>query len=257
MRRQLLVIAALVLAALPGLAAARSTSALCSDAIAQTERRSTWLPLGLLESIALVESGYRASNSGQVTPWPWTINSPAGSFYLSSRREAIAKVEELQRRGISNIDVGCMQINLHFHPQAFHSLDDAFNPASNVAYAGRFLRTLLGGDRSLFQAVGRYHSATPARRDAYARKVFRRWGKDFDTEVASRHGVGTADSPLLLQRDATQLAASEPSRVWRGIYGGSAPTTSVLERSGTGGWARGTSTAAPTRPRGAGQITFR
>lgn len=240
--------------------AAAKTSELCLHAIAQTERREVWLPSGLLHSIALVESGYSPPDGGWV-PWPWTINSPAGSFYLDSRREAIAKVEELQRRGISNIDVGCMQINLHFHPDAFNSLDEAFRPASNVAYAARFLEQLYGAHRDLFQAVGRYHSATPKRRDAYARKVFARWDKDTGIELPSRHGLGAPATPRITRRE-TGPDDRTTRPVWRNVYGEAPSGPAVIQRSGTGSWL-GTSRPRvgaqiePTQPRNAGQILLR
>ena len=53
--------------------------------------------------------------------WPWTVNQAGKSFYLKSKQEAIAKVKELQAQGHTNIDVGCMQINLAYHPDAFEN----------------------------------------------------------------------------------------------------------------------------------------
>ena len=40
------------------------------------------------------------------------------------------------------MDVGCMQVNLYHHAHAFSSLDNAFDPQSNVDYAARFLRSI-------------------------------------------------------------------------------------------------------------------
>ena len=58
------------------------------------------------------------------------------------RREAVAAVRGLQARGVRSIDVGCMQVNLMHHPDAFPSLDVAFDPQANAAYAARFLKEL-------------------------------------------------------------------------------------------------------------------
>ena len=68
-------------------------------------------------------------------PWSWTINWPAGFFYLPTRAAAVAKVTELQGAGHGNSDVGCMQIDLHHHPGAFASLDQTVDPDTNFAYA--------------------------------------------------------------------------------------------------------------------------
>ncbi|MEO1089111.1 MAG: hypothetical protein AAFX81_00640 [Pseudomonadota bacterium] len=157
-------------------AAAEPAAELCLQAIAAEEPRHAWLPEGLMRAMALVESGHVEPGGARAVPWPWTINSPAGSFYLSSRAEAVAKVEELQAQGVSNIDVGCMQVSLLYHPRAFESLDQAFDPATNVAYAAGFLSALKAEGASVFGAVGRYHSRTPVLGVMYARKVFARWG---------------------------------------------------------------------------------
>ncbi len=241
-------------------AAAAASADLCLDAIADAERRDGALPEGLMQSIALIESGHRPSG-GRWVPWPWTINSPAGSFYLGSRREAVAKVEALQRQGITNIDVGCMQINLHHHPKAFRTLDDAFRPDSNIAYAAGFLRDLMASNRNLFHAVGRYHSSTPQRRDSYARKVFARWDKDVGIGAAakarSKHGVGNADSKRIVVRAEPAPAKRSSSNVWQGVYGDRSNETQLVDSAGGGSWLRRSETLAPTMPRNAGQITYR
>ncbi len=262
--RLLLVFATLLglLAAAP--ATARTTATLCADAIDGAENRERWLPDGLLYAIALTESAYRPDGFRTVVPWPWTINSPKGSFYLESRREAVAKVEELQAMGVRNIDVGCMQINLRYHPDAFRSLDDAFHPASNVGYAVRFLGDLERDTPTLFDAVGRYHSGTPWRSRAYARKVFARWGKDGDIAPPSKHGLGRPDGTRLVSDEAADTTAptsSGPGR-WQRVYGTSS-TSADARASGTGATRAGGSWFAREDgddrrvPRGAGQITFR
>jgi soluble lytic murein transglycosylase-like protein len=51
-----------------------------------------------------------------------------------------------------------MQINHHYHSESFHSLDDMFDPAQNVAYAARFLSELKEREGSWTKAVARYHA---------------------------------------------------------------------------------------------------
>jgi hypothetical protein len=98
--------------------------------------------------------------------------------YLPTKEAAIQEVRELQARGIGNIDVGCMQVNLYYHPDAFFSLEQAFDPASNVAYAGRFLRSLFEDSGAWDEAAGRYHSATPELKDPYRDKVVQIWNRE-------------------------------------------------------------------------------
>jgi hypothetical protein len=73
------------------------------------------------------------------------------------------------------IDVGCLQVNLHYHPQAFASLEEAFDPPANARYAAQFLTRLHQGTRNWEQAAARYHSSTPELGDAYRLKVLAAW----------------------------------------------------------------------------------
>jgi hypothetical protein len=87
-------------------------------------------------------------------------------------------VRQLQARGVRIIDVGCMQINLHHHPNAFASLEQAFDPLTNARYAARFLSELNGGRADWRQAAGHYHSQTPERAGPYREKVLAAWEKE-------------------------------------------------------------------------------
>ncbi len=93
--------------------------------------------------------------------------------YLPNKGAAIAEVEALQARGVRNIDVGCMQINLRYHPDAFDNLEAAFDPATNVEAAARLLVTLKDSWGSWTRAVGNYHSNTPTLSGPYRVKVYR------------------------------------------------------------------------------------
>ena len=146
-------------------------SALCSAAIAAAEQRHG-LPAGLLGTIAKVESGRPITGLGDVRAWPWTIDADGQGQFLESRAAAVAWAQQAIARGVKFMDVGCMQVDLQMHPDAFHSLDDAFDPAVNADYAARYLRSLYteaGGDWDV--AVGLYHSHTPELANAYRNRV--------------------------------------------------------------------------------------
>ena len=68
----------------------------------------------------------------------------------------------LQAQGVRSIDVGCMQVNLMHHPNAFTSLEAKYDPTINALYAARFLNSLYGIGGSWVQAAAAYHSQTPA-----------------------------------------------------------------------------------------------
>ncbi len=169
----------------------------CARLTAQAER-AHGLPTHLLSAISKVESGRWHAASGAVLAWPWTVTAGGEGRFLPSKKAAIAEVERLRAAGVRNIDVGCMQVNLHYHPKAFASLEEAFDPRRNVAYATRFLRELKARWGSWTRAVGNYHSNTPALSGRYRVKVFR-------ALYAEKHRIAKA-------RRATRLAAVEAKR---------------------------------------------
>jgi hypothetical protein len=140
----------------------------CLTPIAKEEAAQS-LPEGLLRAIGIAESG-RMSAQGQA-PWPWTVNANGYGQFFDSKEEAIEFVRELGAQGITVIDVGCMQVNLYFHPDAFESLESAFDPATNVAYAAQFLKELHAETGDWDTATRYYHSRTIALGQAYAKRV--------------------------------------------------------------------------------------
>ena len=167
-----------LLALVAGPSAARPASAadgeLCGAAIQAVERAAA-LPDGLLQAVAHAESGRRDPERRRAVAWPWTVNNAGDGRFFASKAEAMAHVEALRRDGRRNIDVGCMQINLMHHPDAFPDLEAAFDPETNVAYGADFLRRLERETGSWARAVERYHTADPARGQAYRDRVYDRW----------------------------------------------------------------------------------
>jgi Transglycosylase SLT domain len=160
-------------------------------ALAGATERAEGIPPGLVQAVALAESGRWLEADRRSQAWPWTVTSGANSFFLASKDEALRKVRELRAAGRSNIDVGCMQINLGYHGDAFDSLEEALEPASNVAYGARFLKRLRLQTRSWARATARYHSSDPDRGRAYRDKVYRLWHE-------LRHDRITDDAPVRL-----------------------------------------------------------
>lgn len=145
----------------------------CRAAIAAAER-GFGIPTGLMAAIGVVESGRRGAG-GRVDPWPWSIDAEGTGRVFDSKAAAIQAVRALQAAGVRSIDVGCMQVNLLQHPDAFPDLDTAFAPEANATFAARFLRQLYTTAGSWPQAAALYHSATPALAADYRRKVMAAW----------------------------------------------------------------------------------
>lgn len=185
--RRVLVSTALVGALIVGTAGAAlasagtvSTKGLGPDAAAcraQTEPqgRAGGLPAHLLTALSHVESGRWDSGSQEKVAWPWTINAAGEGKFFPTKAAAIAEVRRLQARGVRSIDVGCMQINLMYHGDAFPDLETAFDPAANVAYAVTFLTRLKAETGSWQAAAVRYHSATPKYAAVYRAKLTTEW----------------------------------------------------------------------------------
>lgn len=151
-----------------------SPSRMCETAIARAEETGR-LPAHLLGAIARVESGRPDPRTGRLAPWPWTINAEGTGAFFPTEAAAIAAVERLQSRGVRSIDVGCMQINLMFHPNAFASLDEAFEPTANALYAAHLLDELRAGTHDWLQAIADYHSQTPVLGKDYRDRVVALW----------------------------------------------------------------------------------
>ena len=128
-------------------------------------------PANLLSAIGRVESGRLDPRDGNVKAWPWSINAEGRGYAFKTKAEAIAAVQELQGRKVASVDVGCMQVNLMYHPSAFASLDEAFDPAVNVRYAAKFLGELYAETKDWNLAAAFYHSKTPDRALSYQQKV--------------------------------------------------------------------------------------
>lgn len=146
----------------------------CREQAAAAERQHG-IPAGLLLAIGRRESGRADAQSGEVLPWPWSVNREGQDHVFATAAEAVDYVAGAQRDGSSSIDVGCFQINLKYHPDAFASLTEAFDPAANAAYAARFLAELHDREGNWEAAVADYHSATPELGGPYRDAVLATW----------------------------------------------------------------------------------
>ncbi len=153
----------------PPAAAILGPGAQCRAAIRAAER-AAGIPNQLMAAIGRVESGRREPD-GSIDPWPWSINAEGTDHVYQTKAEAVAAVRTLQSQGMRSIDVGCMQVNLLHHPDAFANLDQAFDPVANANYAAKFLLQLRDETGTWPTATAWYHSATPELGAEYQRRV--------------------------------------------------------------------------------------
>lgn len=169
----------------------------CERAIAGAGARN--VPQSVLHAISLTETG-RMLN-GRLRPWPWAINREGRGHWFSNREEALAFARRSVAEGRRSFDVGCFQINYHWHGHNFDSLEAMFDPDVGAAYAARFLDELYNEKRDWSAAAGAYHSRTPH----YASKYRAR----FDRILANIDGT-----PIVVAAASEAEAAPEsPARV--------------------------------------------
>ena len=112
-------------------------------------------------AISLVETG----RDGE--PWPWTVNVGGDGHWLDTAEAAGEIARTALGQGLTNIDLGCFQLNLRWHAGSFSSVEDMLDPERNALYAANYLAGHFAetGDWSL--AAAAYHSATPENADRY------------------------------------------------------------------------------------------
>lgn len=136
---------------LTGAALAAPGQAICEREMAAAARAYN-IPLGVLYAVGLTETGRRNSLS------PYALNIEGQAKFPASARAAEAEVISARARGKKLIDVGCMQINHHFHGEKFRSVAHMLEPRANVRYAARFLNELHARQGTWTMAVARYHA---------------------------------------------------------------------------------------------------
>ena len=140
----------------------------CSNMFSYFEKRHN-IPQDTLYAISLRETQKAHSKHRVGIVWPWTITvNPSGKgYHFKTISEAIKFAKETVAKGKGSIDVGCMQINLKYHPDAFNSIEEAFSPQRNVAYGARFLKEKHTQHGNWQKAIGSYHSSTPDKASSY------------------------------------------------------------------------------------------
>ena len=140
------------------LSSARDTASICVRAAHEASVK-TGVPINVLLALTLTETG--RSMNGKLTPWPWALNQAGDSHWFPDSPAAMAFLTAAVDEGLTNIDVGCFQLNYRWHGAAFSSLDAMMEPGANALYAARMVSDLAGSEQDWIRAVGAYHSGTP------------------------------------------------------------------------------------------------
>lgn len=195
----------------------------CVRAILAAQERYA-IPNNILLGIGLQEAGTR--RDGVLTVWPWAANAEGTGRLLDSRAQAMSWVRAQLANGVRSIDVGCMQINLRWHPEAFTSLEEGFDPDRNADYAARFLRDLYRRTGSWTLAAGSYHSFTPEMRDRYLTSLRRKVHLANQEIDALRQLSARTPAPVRAPEPAPDVvvarSAPQGGAIWSSSLSGSA-----------------------------------
>ena len=168
-------------------AAAAGAGNLCERQMAYAAQKHG-VPLGVLYAVGLTETGRGDSLR------PYALNIEGKASYDDDKATALARFAGARAAGKKLIDVGCMQINHHFHATHFKSVEQMFEPAANVEYAALFLKQLKAREGNWTMAVARYH-AGPDNDPAQKRYVCR----VIANMVATGFGAWTTQSRTFCQ----------------------------------------------------------
>ena len=189
-----IVILLLSVLAAGGPAAADPGAETCERAIA-AGARSVGVPEDVLHAISLTETG--RPDGGRLRPWPWAINREGQGYWFKTRAEAFAFAQASLAAGRRSFDVGCFQINYHWHGHNFPSLEAMFDPEVGATYAARFLQSLYLERGNWLAAAGAYHSQTPARASVYRarfERILAGLGGNTDLAVAAASPAPAAEA---------------------------------------------------------------
>lgn len=136
----------------PILAASIEDSRICEKYLSAVSI-AEGVPLGVLYAVGLTETG----KDGRLHPY--ALNIEGITVFASDPREALITFRKARRDGKVLIDLGCMQINEHYHGSNFSSVAEMLDPKKNIVYAARYLKSLKATEGSWTAAVARYHAS--------------------------------------------------------------------------------------------------
>lgn len=107
---------------------------------------------------------------------PIKVKIHAFSKRYKTKGEATSVAKNMLSLGHNNFDAGLLQVNWMYHGDNFKSVDQVFDPNTNVRYAVNYLRKHKR-DRDWWRSVGRYHSGTEKHAKRYIESVWEMYQK--------------------------------------------------------------------------------
>lgn len=110
---------------------------------------------------------YRPRSGGKAVRWflPTEQAAKLHASTLPGDRTSIRRVNPRM------IDIGLMQINLHYHGDRMPSIERALDPDWNLSYGAYYLASLIRRHGSIVTGLGYYNASDPTKRMIYSRSV--------------------------------------------------------------------------------------
>lgn len=200
---------------LPNMALASGAGQSC-DSAALHSAEAYGVPPQIMLAITRVESGKPKGDALQ--PWPWTVNLQGEGHWFDSAQEARDFAQSAIETGVTNLDIGCFQLNWRWHGDKFSSIDEMFDPETNADHAARFLVENRDRTGNWVDAVAAYHSASPDLAEAYIEKIegvlqgFADAGQLPDQTSDEPIRVAVNNYPLLMPGSSGGLASLVPTQ---------------------------------------------
>lgn len=135
----------------------------------------------LIYAVGLAESA-RGSN-GKVAPHPYTLRSKNGAFY-GTKSDAEAELKRILATNDRMVDVGLLQINLHWNGHGVDPLS-LLDPRNNAMHGAKILSAAISSaPNDIELGIGRYHAWQDVERSRNYGKRVLAIHKNLLTEIA-------------------------------------------------------------------------
>lgn len=175
-------------------AASASPSQQCDQA-ARYAAAETGVPLSILRALTLAETGRKPSANAPFGPWPWSVHAGGQGYWFDDAETALRFINTKRAEGLTNIDVGCFQLNLHWHAKGFSDLAAMMSPKENALYAARFVSALYDETGDWRSAVGHYHSRTQSKAETYVARLETLYNRYIGTQPAAPQSAAPVQQP--------------------------------------------------------------
>jgi|GEM_PF-2781716 len=154
--------------------------------IAHNIEKKHGIPENLLTAIAHVES--KTSK--------YAVNAKGRAYFFNTKEEAARFIRSMQDQGVTNFNIGYMQLNYSAHRKRFKSIEDMLELKNNIEYAAKLLKAHYRQTGSWDEAVHLYKSGARESTQKYKNLVYSIWAK---VHVPKHLLKDSDEAPLLIK----------------------------------------------------------